>query len=116
MDVLPTEIEKVDGGRSLKIGWSDGQLQTVTAKVLRDACPCATCFEKNLGKAKKMEAGQKKSLPILSPEQLVPLQVAQMKPAGGYAYQITFSDGHGTGLYSLDLIRELGDTVRDSES
>ena len=32
-----------------------------------------------------------------------------MYPVGNYAYQIDFSDGHKTGIYSLELLRELGE-------
>jgi DUF971 family protein len=31
-----------------------------------------------------------------------------MTPVGNYAYKILFSDGHDTGIYTLDLLRELG--------
>jgi DUF971 family protein len=34
-----------------------------------------------------------------------------MKPVGSYAYSIDFSDGHGTGIYPLELLRELGEQV-----
>ena len=31
-----------------------------------------------------------------------------MRPMGNYAYAIAFNDGHSSGIYSLDLFRELG--------
>jgi DUF971 family protein len=31
-----------------------------------------------------------------------------MAPMGRYAYSIHFSDGHDTGIYTLELLRELG--------
>jgi DUF971 family protein len=31
-----------------------------------------------------------------------------MRPVGSYAYAIAFSDGHETGIYALDFLRELG--------
>ena len=39
-------------------------------------------------------------------------------PVGGYAIQFTFSDGHQTGLYSFDYLREVGKAIRgfDGES
>ena len=33
---------------------------------------------------------------------------AAMKPVGHYAYSIDFSDGHDTGIYTLESLRELG--------
>jgi len=32
-----------------------------------------------------------------------------MRPAGNYAYTIAFSDGHSSGIYSLELLRQLGE-------
>ena len=32
-----------------------------------------------------------------------------MKPVGKYAYSLTFSDGHDIGIYTYDLLRELGE-------
>lgn len=32
-----------------------------------------------------------------------------MKPIGNYAYGIAFTDGHDSGIYSLELLRHLGD-------
>ena len=31
-----------------------------------------------------------------------------MTPVGRYAYSIDFSDGHDTGIYTLESLRELG--------
>ncbi len=31
-----------------------------------------------------------------------------MKPVGNYAYSIEFSDGHDTGIYTFEYLRELG--------
>ena len=42
-----------------------------------------------------------------------PLRIAAMKPVGNYAYSIDFSDGHDTGIYTLDALRELGQEVAE---
>ncbi|MDP6446605.1 MAG: gamma-butyrobetaine hydroxylase-like domain-containing protein [Pirellulaceae bacterium] len=34
-----------------------------------------------------------------------------MQPMGSYAYSIEFSDGHDTGIYSLELLSEIGTEV-----
>lgn len=38
-----------------------------------------------------------------------PLTVQSMVPVGNYAYGIDFSDGHTTGIYRLEFLRELGE-------
>jgi DUF971 family protein len=37
-----------------------------------------------------------------------------MTPVGNYAYGIAFSDGHDTGIYTVDYLRELGTAVAEN--
>ena len=101
MNPYPTNLELTDDAELL-ITWSDGQQRRYGFSELRDACPCATCREKR----KADEPAE--LLPVLSATETQPLKVTGMKPVGNYAYTIAFSDGHDTGIYSLDLLRELG--------
>jgi DUF971 family protein len=34
-----------------------------------------------------------------------------LRPVGNYAYSVAFSDGHDTGIFSLELLRRLGRAV-----
>ncbi len=86
---------------ALLIHWSDGVTHRIPWKVLRDRCPCATCRQKRAEPAPVLN--------ILKPEEAGPVRATSMTPIGNYAYQIDFSDGHKTGIYSLELLRELGD-------
>jgi DUF971 family protein len=38
-----------------------------------------------------------------------------MEPQGHYAYAIHFSDGHNTGLFTLESLLELGTAVEQEE-
>lgn len=100
----PTQLGLRDD--KLLIEWSDGQRRQYTFRQLRDACPCATCREKRMQAATPAPL-----LPVLSAAEVRPLQVLDMKPVGNYAYSITFSDGHDTGIYTLEFLRELGQPV-----
>jgi DUF971 family protein len=103
--------------RQLQIEWSDGWIQRIPFRLLRSACPCATCREKAGGYAEDDSEGPVKAgassmaLPIVAPNEARPLTVVSMQPAGNYAYQIKFSDGHATGLFPFELLRSLGDSV-----
>jgi DUF971 family protein len=46
---------------------------------------------------------------VLKPEELQPLRASRMEALGNYAYHIDFSDGHNTGIYSLEFLRKLGE-------
>jgi DUF971 family protein len=52
-------------------------------------------------------------LPILSPAETAPLRIVGMNPVGRYAYGIDFSDGHNTGIYTLESLREMGREITD---
>jgi DUF971 family protein len=104
MNVFPTKLAIADGNR-LQIDWSDGQRRAYAITELRDRCPCATCREK------RAAAAPKTLLPVLKLEEARPLTLAGMKPVGHYAYSIEFSDGHDTGIYTFELLRELGNVV-----
>lgn len=104
MNVWPTKLQLVSENQ-LQIEWSDGQKRRYPFRELRNRCPCATCREK------RSQPRPAALLPILSEAEAQPLRVLGMKPVGNYAYSIEFSDGHDTGIYSLDLLRELGEVV-----
>jgi DUF971 family protein len=44
---------------------------------------------------------------VLSPAETAPLAITAMRPVGQYAYAIGFSDGHASGIYTLEYLREL---------
>jgi DUF971 family protein len=89
--------------RKLMIEWSDGTRRTYTVGELRNACPCATCREK-----RNAPPAPPNPLMILKPEEARPLDMLGMTPVGNYAYAIQFSDDHDTGIYTFDLLQELG--------
>ncbi len=102
--ILPKELEKTDSG--IRLLWSDGKEQLLSARFLRLVCPCATCREKRTAKAGTADAG---SLPVISPAEAAPEAIVAMRPVGNYAYQITFADGHDTGIFSFEFLRSLED-------
>jgi DUF971 family protein len=118
MTPRPTRLSRLENNRLL-IEWDDGQKREYTARELRDRCPCATCREKrsaDKGAPAAKAPGAKAPLgmlPVLSAAETRPLAIAGMRPVGNYAYCIDFSDGHGTGIYGMELLRELGQGVAD---
>jgi DUF971 family protein len=99
------ELKLVDPSR-LRIAWSDGEVREYSVRELRDQCPCATCREKRTA-----PPAPATELLVLSTAETQPLRITSMHPTGRYAYSIHFSDGHDTGIYTLELLRELGSTV-----
>jgi DUF971 family protein len=105
MSIQPTDLKLTDPTR-LCITWSDGQLREYTVRDLREQCPCASCRERRTAPPPPPT-----TLTVLSTAETQPLRITAMAPTGRYAYSIHFSDGHDTGIYTLELLRELGTVV-----
>jgi DUF971 family protein len=102
MTFQPVDLKLVDPSR-LRIAWSDGEVREYAVRELRDQCPCASCRERRTAPPAPPTV-----LPVLSAGETRPLRITAMHPTGRYAYSIHFSDGHDTGIYTLELLRELG--------
>lgn len=98
----PIKLELTQGNR-LRIAWSDDKVREYSVRELRGQCPCATCREK-----RKAPPASPLQLPIISAAEAQPLKITAMKPVGNYAYSIEFSDGHNTGIYTLESLRAMG--------
>jgi DUF971 family protein len=88
-----------EGDERLLIDWSDGHHSVYTWQHLRQHCPCAGCKEEQHQPPDPFH--------ILKPAELAPLKPVALTPVGYYAYRITWSDGHDTGLYTLEHLRRL---------
>ncbi len=92
----PPEAIDVTADHAFRIAWPGGAVATVAAKALRDACPCAGCIEEGTGRK------------ILDPASIPDdIRAEGIEPVGNYAIKISWSDGHSTGLYTWQLLRDL---------
>jgi DUF971 family protein len=96
----PPEAIDVGEGGEVHVTWPGGRRVTIPAARLRDRCPCAECVEEG--------TGRKILDPATIPADIRPEQIAAV---GNYAIQITWSDGHSTGIYSWQTLREISDTM-----
>jgi ATP-binding protein involved in chromosome partitioning len=96
MAAVPSRVFQA-GPTTLAIAWSDGRETRYAVRDLRLACPCATCRDEMTGER------------ILDPSR-VPADVrpVNLHSVGNYGLKIRWSDGHDTGIYSYDRLRELG--------
>lgn len=93
--VEPTQIIE-ESDSELTIVWSDDSQKSYTAAGLRRSCPCATCVNEWTG-AK-----------ILRDESVADdLKIVNTAVVGRYALNFRFSDGHETGIYSFQFLKNL---------
>src|SRR4029078_8880746 len=90
-----TKIKKISP-RELMIQGADGHETHLLAPPLRGMCPCATC--------KDEMTGMRIILPIHIPDDL---EFKKIDLVCQYALQFEGSDGHHTGIYSFEYLREL---------
>lgn len=95
----PERIELI--GHELAILWKDGHEQYVSCEALRAASPSAENTGERDLLGRRIGGTDQKSYPGVT--------VRGWRPVGGYAIQFDFSDGHNTGLYTFDYLRQLGE-------
>lgn len=93
----PRSIHADRAARELQVEWLDGHRTVYGFAALRWLCPCAFC---------RGEAGQPgwlDSEPTLSEDQVTLSDIALV---GHYAIQPVWADGHSTGFYPFERLRE----------
>jgi DUF971 family protein len=76
--------------------WNDGHFSSYPSWYLRENCMCAACVEEFTGK-RKIGHGN-------IPSTLERVSVASV---GNYALQFGWNDGHDTGIYTFEYLRQI---------
>jgi DUF971 family protein len=95
----PTDLQHIGG--ELAIKWPDGAESYIPLEKLRRACPCAGCKGETdvLGNLYK------------NPEQKLTataFELVRIAAVGGYAIQPVWADGHSTGIFSFEYLKQFG--------
>ena len=90
-------------GEGVAIEWRDGHRSRYTFPYLRQHCPCATCRDRRARGVSVAGSQVKSDLPMFE----APARAVQAEPVGNYAVRFTFSDGHATGIYSFEYLRDI---------
>ena len=94
----PATID-VDRGSGVTIAFRDGHVARFDLVELRQACPCALCRGlRDQGEPAWPRPG--------SPE---PLRIENAELHGGWGLNITWNDGHATGIYPFESLRDWQD-------
>ena len=83
------------GARTTEIDWGDGHKGVLPHEVLRGYCPCAGC------------QGHEGTIKFIKPTSDIQMEIDKIDPVGNYALQLTWFDGHSSGLYSYKYLRAL---------
>lgn len=93
------------------IVWNDGVTSHYTIPALRAACPCATCTDAHHtgDYSTRVEAPKLPGADILPIFKPTGATLRGVKPVGRYALQFDFSDGHKTGIFTWEYLREIAE-------
>lgn len=89
-----TEARRLPAERRLSLTWSDGRTSLYDYDYLRGYCPCAVC------------QGHTATQIIFHPP-AASVDLKAIQPVGNYGLSLVFSDGHGTGIYRYDFLRDI---------
>ena len=91
-------------GEELALSFEDGTEMYLALPLLRRACPCAACQGEPdaLGRVVRptVEYGPNA------------FDLNKFEAVGGYALQLTWGDGHATGIFSFDYLKKLNDLAK----
>lgn len=91
----PTDITLHSASRVLEIAFDDGARFRLPFEFLRVHSPSAEVKGHGAGQ-ETLQVGKRD------------VTIDSLQPVGHYALQLTFSDGHDSGIYSWDYLYELG--------
>jgi DUF971 family protein len=94
----PKDIQQI--GNELAIKWDDDRENFISLEKLRRSCPCAGC------------KGETDILGNLHKNPETPLtagafELKKILRVGAYGIQPIWADGHATGIFSFDFLKEL---------
>lgn len=92
----PTELRLDKDKRVLTVTFDDGKSFALPAELLRVLSPSAEV--QGHSPEQRVTVAGKKNVAIL-----------RLEPVGNYAARIVFDDGHDTGLFVWEYLRELGE-------
>lgn len=91
----------ISKSKGIKIDWKDGHTSEYDLKYLRDKCPCAVCTGAH--GTPPREPSESSPFQMYAPV----LKMLSVEPVGNYAIRINWSDGHNTGIYSYEHLRDI---------
>ncbi|MDZ7826442.1 MAG: DUF971 domain-containing protein [Gammaproteobacteria bacterium] len=96
MSNAPTDIRLHRRSHLLEVSWADGSRFELPCELLRVYSPSAEVRGHGAGD-RILQTGKKH------------VNITGVEPVGNYAVKLSFDDGHDTGLYSWDFLRDLGE-------
>ena len=101
---IPASVDVSNSDQIFTVKWKDGHKSDFSLFGLRKNCPCVACrgghdkmgmFEPELFKVKPTRI----------------YKILKAEPVGNHALKITWDDGHSSGMYRWDLLRQMDEAA-----
>lgn len=86
--------------KTLRIEWQDGHVSVYSFAGLRAVCPCVEC------KGGHEHMGGPPDPRLVRDAEPSDLQLDNLAQVGSYALQFFWSDGHDSGIYTWEVLRQ----------
>jgi len=104
----PLQIKVLDKA-FLLIKWDEQSESKIGLKYLRDECPCANCK----GETILLKTYRPPKPTMLNPKMY---RIQNIQLVGSYAIQVSWQDGHNTGIYSWEYLKKLTEDETTGQS
>lgn len=100
----PASVDVSNSEQVFTVKWADGHISEFSLFGLRKNCPCVACRggHENMGRfePKLFKVKPTRTYKILNAETV-----------GNHALKITWDDGHNSGMFRWDLLRQMDEAV-----
>ncbi len=94
--MTPSNLTLNQKSRELELTWPDGEVHVLSCEYLRVYSPSAEVRGHGPGQ-ERLQVGKEN------------VNITAIEPVGHYAVKLVFDDGHDSGLYDWNLLRDLGE-------
>ncbi len=108
---VPKEIKR-EGSAGLSVLWSDNRQDFLPSRLLRSNCPSADSRAKRGDTSHEQPLiGKQSALRVIEASLAEELELQSIWAIGNYAIGLAWGDGHKTGIFTFNFLRELGDST-----
>ncbi|MEM7802315.1 MAG: DUF971 domain-containing protein [Chloroflexota bacterium] len=100
MNSKPTGVKADKTKRIISITWADGHVSDLPFDGLRKVCPCVMCKGGHANMGRPVDPCSVRDAAQTN------LMLLNIQPLGSYALQLSWSDGHDTGIFTWEFLRQ----------
>jgi DUF971 family protein len=113
--IAPTKITRKtekEIGIGLIIDWSDSTTTEISAKKLRENCPCASCLQTRGDTSHQAPLSSGKSiLKVIKADLNEQVDLVRIWAIGNYAIGIRWKDNHDSGIFTYKFLYDLANNT-----